>query len=185
MSTYLCTDNAQATHIIHFQTIYGNMLSVLTDTPNNIQNALDEAEKFIWVNSIENSVAGYYPFTPAEVATDDADDAAYIRMEAGFFENCMLDCVKIEPLTRKELLKYLSSHNNINTYISNKRTFYKQPRFSGNGFYYVDREELVKGPCEAVSGYGAYIGSYLFSCPFGVYDTEAEAIEALIDYLSE
>lgn len=93
-STILCRNNGMATHIVEFTTIFGNRFSVLTDTPNDIQNVLDAAEEYIWENGLENDVPGYIPN-----ATDMPEDEVIRLGCAGAFENCFRESVHVNPLS--------------------------------------------------------------------------------------
>ena len=181
-STILCRNNSQATHIVEFTTIYGNSFSVLTDTPNDIQNVLDEAEGYIWAHDMENDVPGYI----ADASAMPDDEVIRLGCE-GAFENCFRENVHIRALSRADILDIVSAGQFMQPNIYRGEVF---EVFPGNGeSYYTTEypEDENSENIERLSGYYAYVSAngYADMTEVGLFETEAEAIDALIDYYCE
>lgn len=181
-NTILCRNNSQATHIVEFVTIEGNVFSVLTDTPNDIQNVLDAAEGYIWENGLENDVPGYIPN-----ATDMPEDEIIRLGCEGGFENCLRENVHVNPISRADLLTYVSNGEFMQPNIYRGEIF-EVFQENGESYYTVEYpEDEDPENVERLVGYYAYVSAngYMDMAEVGFFDTEAEAIEALIDYYCE
>lgn len=181
-NTILCRNNGQATHIVEFTTIFGNRFSVLTDTPNDIQNVLEEAEGYIWENGLENDVPGYI----ADASAMPEDEIIQIGCEGGF-ENCLRENVRVNPISRADLLTYVSNGEFMQPNIYHGEIFEVFPE-NGESYYAMEfPEDENPENVERLKGYYAYVAAnaYLDMTELGLFETEAEAIEALIDYYCE
>ena len=181
-STILCRNNSLATHIVEFNTIFGNSFSVLTYTPNDIQNVLDEAEEYILAHDMEKDVPGYIAD-----ATDMPDDDVIRLGCEGAFENCFRDGVRTRALSRADVLDIVSADQFMQPNIYRGEVF---EVFPGNGeSYYTTEYPEEENPenVERLNGYYAYVSAngYADMTEVGFFETEADAIEALIDYYCE
>lgn len=178
-NTILCRNNGQATHIVEFTTIFGNRFSVLTDMPNDLQAVLDAAEGYIWANSLENSVPGYIAD-----ATDMPDDEAIRLSCEGAFENCFRDDVHARPLSRADVLAYVSSGQFMQPYLY-RGTVYAITDDWGETYYATEYpEDENPDNIDVMDGFLPYVAAngYLDRDDLGFFETEADAVEALIDY---
>lgn len=178
----LCRNNAQATHIVEFTTIFGNRFSVLTDTPNDILNVLDEAEEYIWAYGMTNDVPGYI----ADASAMPEDEIISIGCEGGF-ENCLRENVHVNPISRADLLTYVSNGEFMQPGIYRGEIFEVFPE-NGESYYTMEYpEDEHPENVERLNGYYAYVSAngYTDMTEVGFFETEAEAIEALIDYYCE
>ena len=178
----LCRNNGQATHIVEFNTIFGNRFSVLTYMPNDIQGVLEEAEEYIWANGLEKDVPGYI----ADATDMPDDDVIHLGCE-GAFENCFRDGVHIQSLSRADVLDIVSADQFMQPNIYRGEVF---EVFPGNGeSYYTTEYPEEENPenVERLNGYYAYVSAngYADMTEVGFFETEADAIEALIDYYCE
>lgn len=181
-STILCRNNGQATHIVEFITIEGNVFSVLTDEPNNVQAVLESAEEYIWAHGMTNDVPGYI----ADASAMPEDEIIQIGCEGGF-ENCLRENVHVNPISRADLLAYVSNGEFMQPNIYRGEIF---EVFQENGeSYYTTEYPEDENPenVERLNGYYAYVSAngYMGMTEVGFFETEAEAIEALIDYYCE
>ena len=175
----LCRNNSQATHIVEFTTIYGNSFSVLTDTPNDIQNVLEAAEEYIWAHDMENDVPGYI----ADASAMPEDEIIRLGCEGGF-ENCFYENVHVNPLSRADILTYVSNGEFMQPNIYRGEIFEVFPE-NGESYYTTEYpEDENPENVERLNGYYAYVSAngYLDMTEVGLFETEADAIEALIDY---
>lgn len=181
-NTILCCNNGQATHIVEFTTIFGNRFSVLTDTPNDIQNVLEAAEEYIWANGLENSIPGYI----ADATDMPEDEVIRLGCEGGF-ENCLRENVHVNPISRADLLTYVSNGEFMQPNIYRGEVFEVFPENCES--YYTTEYPEDENPenVERLNGYYAYVSAngYMDMTEVGFFKTEAEAIEALIDYYCE
>ena len=178
----LCRNNGQATHIVEFTTIEGNVFSVLTDEPDNVQAVLESAEEYIWTNGLENSTPGYIPD-----AMDMPDDEVIRLGCEGAFENCFRDGVHIQSLSRADVLDVVSSGQFMQPNVYRGEVFEVFPK-NGESYYTTEYpEDENPENVERLNGYYAYVSAngYLDMTEVGLFETEAEAIEALIDYYCE
>ena len=181
-TSVLCRDNSRASHVVEFNTIFGNRFSVLTDNPDDIHAVLDEAEAYIWANNLEKSVPGYI---------DDAsgmaeEEVIHIGCEGGF-ENCLRENVRVTPVSRADLLNYVSYGEFLQPNIYRGEVFEVFPE-NGESYYTTEYPEDENSEnVERLNGYYAYVSAnaYLDMTEVGFFDTEADAIEALIDYYCE
>lgn len=181
-NTILCRNNGQATHIVEFTTIEGNVFSVLTDEPNNVQAILESAEEYIWENGLENSTPGYIPD-----ATDMLEDEIIQIGCEGGFENCLRETVRVNPISRADLLTYVSNGEFMQPNIYHGEIFEVFPE-NGESYYAMEfPEDENPENVESLNGYYAYVSAngYTDMTEVGFFETEAEAIEALIDYYCE
>lgn len=178
----LCRNNGQATHIVEFTTIKGNFFSVLTDEPNNVQAILESAEEYIWANGLENDIPGYI-----SDATDMPEDEVIRLGCEGAFENCFRDSVHIRALSRADLLTYVSNGEFMQPNIYRGEIFEVFPENCES--YYTTEYPEDENPenVERLSGYYAYVSAngYMDMTEVGFFETEADAIDALIDYYCE
>ena len=178
----LCRNNSQATHIVEFTTIEGNVFSVLADEPNNVQAVLESAEEYIWANGLENCTPGYIP----DAADMPDDEVIRVGCEGGF-ENCLRENVHVNPLSRADLLTYVSNGEFMQPNIYRGEIFEVFPE-NGESYYTTEYPEEEKSEkVERLTGYYAYVSAngYADMTEVGFFETEAEAIEALIDYYCE
>ena len=178
----LCRNNSQATHIVEFTTIEGNVFSVLTDTPNDIQGVLEAAEEYIWENGLENGTPGYIPD-----AADMPDDEVIRLGCEGAFENCFRDGVHTRALSRADVLDIVSADQFMQPNIYRGEIFEVSPE-NCESYYTTECPEDEKSEnVERLTGYYAYVSAngYMDMTEVGFFETEAEAIEALIDYYCE
>ena len=181
-NTILCRNNSQATHIVEFTTIEGNVFSVLTYTPNDIQNVLEEAEEYIWANGLETDVPGYI----ADATDMPEDDVIRLGCE-GAFENCFRDGVHTRALSRADLLTYVSNGEFMQPNLY-RGTVYAVTDEWGETYYATEypAEENAED-IDILEGFLPYVAAngYMDRVDLGFYETEAEAIDALIDYYCE
>ena len=181
-NTILCRNNSLATHIVEFTTIFGNSFSVLTYTPNDIQNVLEEAEEYIWAYDMENDVPGYIAD-----ATDMPDDEVIRLGCEGAFENCFRENVHIRALSRAEILDIVSADQFMQPNLY-RGTVYAVTDDWGETYYATEcpADENLDN-VDVMDGFLAYVAAngYLDRVDLGFYETEADAIEALIDYYCE
>lgn len=181
-STILCRNNGQATHVVEFNTIFGNRFSVLTDEPDNTQAVLESAEEYIWANSLENSVPGYI----ADASGMAEDEIIQLGCNGGF-ENCLRDGVHILALSRADVLDIVSADQFMRPYIYRGEVF---EVFMENGESYYTTEYPAEENHESIDildGFLPYVAAngYMDRVDLGFFETEAEAIEALIGYYCE
>lgn len=182
ISTILCRNNSQATHIVEFMTIFGNRFSVLTNTPNDIQNVLDEAEEYILAHDMADDVPGYI----ADASGMAEDEIIHLGCEGGF-ENCFRENVHVNPISRADLLTYVSNGEFMQPNIYRGEIFEVFPE-NGESYYTTEYpEDENPENVERLNGYYAYVSAtgYLDMTEVGFFETEAEAIDALIDYYCE
>ena len=178
----LCRNNGRATHIVEFTTIEGNVFSVLTDEPNNVQAVLESAEEYIWANGLENDVPGYI----ADASAMPEDEIIRLGCEGGF-ENCFYENVHVNPLSRADLFTYISNGEFMQPNIYRGEVFEVFPE-NGESYYTTEYPEDEKSEnVERLTGYYAYVSAngYMDMTEVGLFETEAEAIDALIDYYCE
>lgn len=178
-NTILCRDNSQATHIVEFMTIFGNRFSVLTDTPNDIQAVLDAAEEFIWAHDMEEDVPGYI----ADASAMPEDEIIQIGCEGGF-ENCLRENVHVNPISRADLLTYVSNGEFMQPYLY-RGTVYAVTDEWGETYYATEYPaEENPNNIDVMDGFLAYVAAngYIDRVDLGFFETEADTIEALIDY---
>ena len=181
-STIICRNNSQATHIVEFTTIFGNRFSVLTNTPNNIQDVLDAAEEYIWAHDMTNDVPGYI----ADASGMAEDEIIRLGCEGGF-ENCFCENVHVNPISRADLLTYVSNGEFMQPNIYCGEIFEVFPE-NGESYYTTEYPEDENSEnVERLNGYYAYVAAngYMDMTEVGFFETEADAIEALIDYYCE
>ena len=182
-STILCRNNSQATHIVEFTTFEGNAFSVLTDEPNDIQAVLESAEEYIWANGLENSTPGYIPD-----ATDMPDDEVIRLGCEGAFENCFRENVHIRALSRADVLDIVSADQFMQPNLY-RGTVYAVTDEWGETYYATEypAEENADEDIDILEGFLPYVAAngYMDRVDLGFYETEAEAIDALIDYYCE
>ena len=175
----LCRNNGQATHIVEFTTVEGNVFSVLTDEPNNVQAVLESAEEYIWANGLENDVPGYI----ADASAMPEDEIIRLGCEGGF-ENCLRENVHVNPLSRADLLTYVSNGEFMQPNLY-RGTVYAITDDWGETSYATEypAEENAED-IDILEGFLPYVAAngYMDRVDLGFYETEAEAIEALIDY---
>ena len=181
-STILCRNNSLATHVVEFTTIEGNVFSVLTDEPNNVQAVLESAEEYILARDIANDVPGYI----ADATDMPEDDVIRLGCE-GAFENCFRDGVHTRALSRADVLDIVSADQFMQPNIYRGEIFEVFPE---NGeSYYTTEYPGDENPenVERLNGYYAYVSAngYMDMTEVGLFETEAEAIDALIDYYCE
>ena len=178
----LCRNNGHATHIVEFTTIEGSVFSVLTDEPDNVQAVLESAEEYIWANGLENCTPGYIPD-----ATDMPDDEVIRLGCEGAFENCFRDGVHTRALSRADVLDIVSADQ------------FMQPNLYRGTVYAItddwgETSYATEYPAEGnpenidiLEGFHPYVAAngYTDRVDLGFYETEAEAVEALIDYYCE
>lgn len=175
----LCHNNPQATHIVEFTTIFGNRFSVLTDTPNDIQAVLDAAEEYIWANGLEDDIPGYI----ADASDMPEDEIIRLGCEGGF-ENCFRENVHVNPISRADLLTYVSNGEFMQPRLYRCEIFEVFPE-NGESYYTKEYpEDENPENVERLNSYYAYVAAngYLDMAEVGFFDTEEDAIEALIDY---
>lgn len=178
----LCRNNGQATHIVEFTTVEGNVFSVLTDEPNDIQNVLEAAEEYIWAHDMENDVPGYI----ADASAMPEDEIIRLGCEGGF-KNCLRENVHVNPLSRADLLTYVSNGEFMQPNIYRGEIFEVFPE-NGESYYTTEYpEDENPENVERLNGYYAYVSAngYMDMTEVGLFETEAEAIDALIDYYCE
>ena len=178
-STILCRNNGQATHLVEFNTIEGNVFSVLTDEPDNTQAVLESAEEYIWANGLENSTPGYIP----DASGMAEDEIIRLGCEGGF-ENCFRENVHVNPLSRADILTYVSNGEFMQPNIYHGGIFEVFPE-NGESYYTTEYpEDENPENVERLNGYYAYVSAngYTDMTEVGFFETEAEAIEALIEY---
>lgn len=181
-NTILCRNNSQATHIVEFITIEGNVFSVLTDDPDNTQAVLESAEDYIRANGLEDDVPGYI-----SDATDMPDDEVIRLGCEGAFENCLRENVHVNPISRADLLTYVSAGQFMQPYLY-RGTVYAVTDDWGETYYATEYPaEENPNNIDVMDGFLAYVAAngYIDRVDLGFYETEAEAIEALIDYYCE
>ena len=181
-NTILCRNNSQATHIVEFNTIAGNVFSVLTDTPNDIQAVLDAAEEYIWAHDMANDVPGYI----ADTSGMAEDEIIRLGCEGGF-ENCFRENVHVNPISRADLLTYVSNGEFMQPHIY-RGTVYAITDDWGETYYATEYPaEENPDSLDILEGFLPYVAAngYMDRVDLGFYETEAEAIEALIDYYCE
>ena len=175
----LCRNNGRATHIVEFTTIEGNVFSVLTDEPNNVQAVLESAEEYIWANGLENCTPGYIPD-----AADMPDDEVIRLGCEGAFENCFRDAVHIRALSRADILDIVSADQFMQPNLY-RGTVYGITDDWGETYYATEcpADENLDN-IDVMDGFLAYVAAngYMDRVDLGFYETEADAIEALIDY---
>ena len=181
-SIILCRNNGQATHLVEFTTIEGNVFSVLTDDPDNTQAVLESAEEYIWANGLENSTPGYI----ADASGMAEDEIIQLGCEGGF-ENCLRENVHVNSLSRADLLTYVSNGEFMQPYLY-RGTVYAVTDEWGETYYATEypAEENAEN-IDILEGFLPYVAAngYIDRVDLGFYETEAEAIEALIDYYCE
>ena len=181
-NTILCRNNGMATHIVEFTTIEGNVFSVLTEEPDNTQAILESAEEYIWENGLENDTPGYIPD-----ATDMPDDEVIRLGCEGAFENCFRDDVHDRPLSRADVLDIVSADQFMQPNIYRGEIFEVFPE-NGESYYTMEYpEDENPENVERLNGYYAYVSAngYTDMTEVGFFETEADAIDALIDYYCE
>ena len=181
-STILCRNNAQATHVAEFTTIEGNFFSVLTDEPNDVQAILESAEEYIWANGLENSTPGYI----ADASGMPEDEIIQLGCEGGF-ENCFRDADHIRALSRADVLDIVSSGQFMQPHLY-RGTVYAVTDEWGETYYATEYPaEENPNNIDVMDGFLAYVAAngYVDRVDLGLYETEADAIEALIDYYCE
>ena len=183
-NTILCRNNGQATHIVEFTTVEGNVFSVLTDEPNNVQAVLESAEEYIWTNGLENSTPGYIPD-----ATDMPDDEVIRLGCGGAFENCFRDAVHIRALSRAEILDIVSAGQFMQPLLYHGTVYAITDAWGETDYVteYPAEENAEDIDIDILDGFLPYVAAngYMDRVDLGFYETEAEAIEALIDYYCE
>lgn len=184
----LCTNEPGIEYAHVFPVSAGETITILSSSPYFSDQDLDNASDFIRMNHMEADIPGYYE--DWDYNDDDADQNSVYSPNGGsgpVFDMEIFSNPKTLRLSRADVLAYVSAGQFLQPYLY-RGTVYVITDDWGETYYATEypAEENAEN-IDTLDGFLPYVAAngYLDRVDLGFYETEAEAIEALIDYYCE
>ncbi len=165
-----------------------NRVIILSSSPYFSAQDLDFADEYIRMESLADSVPGYY--TEWDYNDDDADQNSVYSPHGGsgpVFDLDIFSNPSTLRLSRADVLAYVSAGQFLQPYLY-RGTVYAVTDDWGETYYATEypAEENAED-IDILEGFLPYVAANgcMDRVDLGFYETEADAIEALIDYYCE
>ena len=183
----LCNNLSYAEYAHVFTVSAGETVTILSASPYFSEKDLDNADDFIRMNRLGDDVPGYYE--DWDYSDAEGQDSVYSPNGGSgpVFDLDIFSNPKTLHLSRADVLSYVSAGQFLQPYLY-RGTVYAVTDEWGATYYATEypAEENAEN-IDILEGFLPYVAAngYLDRVDLGFYETEADALEALIDYYCE
>ena len=181
----LCTNEPAIEYAHVFTVTTGEAITILSSSPYFSDTDFDNADDFIRTNRVEADIPGYYE--DWDYSDEELQDSVYSPNGGSgpVFDLEIFSNPNTLRLSRADVLSYVSADQFMQPNLY-RGTVYAVTDEWGETYYATEypAEENADEDIDILEGFLPYVAAngYMDRVDLGFYETEAEAIEALIDY---